>query len=1084
MAWKVLIAHAEGEEHLAEQLAEPLRSAGYEVAHQGTVLVGESVVEEASKVLSLGGPVVLCGTVEAVGTGWAHRLVNAARRHSSGVRVFPVQMEKKAYLEAIGFEAQTALYWQDPAKAVDNLLAALSRYYPLDETQAQVQLSENAEERYREILLETCDIVNLATLGEQNPELALRQLELRRLYVPLRVWVEVEAGKESEERELWDALEKRRFANLKSLADNETDDRKRQRVPVGERLAEARRLVVLGDPGAGKTTLTRWIATCYLLRLKHDPDWQDVPDVRTLPDEDWLPIIVRCRDLDPNCLNGNLDDILSHTLRKAELTANEASTILQVLQRRIHDGTALLMLDGLDEIAESPTRALFCQQLERIHSAHPKAPIIATSRIVGYREMGLRLGRGFEHVILSDLNREDKDDFARRWCDLTESPERSASAASELIHDIHSIDRIERMTGNPMLLTTMALVKRKVGKLPSHRADLYWEAVQVLLNWRSEVDKPLDQHEAIPQLEYIAYAMCDRGAQQLRRDEILDLIDRMRIDYPNLHEARNHTPVEFLHLLEARTGLLIEVGRPFHLGISEPIYEFRHLTFQEFLAARALAYGRFPERDSKCSLADQVAPLAGRTENVAVTGIEAKDVDVIENWREALRLCTVLCSDDDVDSVLCAILTPRKGEPEATRRARAILATLCVADEPNVSEKIVEEVFQAFSSRVKKGDGGGRVRTSASAAAMEVASTRWAFQLRASLVEEFCRRDSTNRSDLGSLCGMIGARSAPKDPAKLDAWVSERLERLLNGDEHEAIETALTVMILAFEKSRLYEERQNSLDLALSEALLSHPTLPETLLSLLNGNAPMAHAAAWALGWLNSESIGTTSKYWRPEPNHVETILTAIGKSDYDPEAVRFLTWIVRNENIYDAFELLLKWIDHPNSALRRDVAKVLRIIGNERAVEPLIAKLDDPNVEMRISAAAALGSIGNERAVEPLIVKLDDPHPEAMVSAVTALGNIGNKRALESLIAKLGDPHPFMRTNALQALSKDLENIDRILLTAHLTGVPPFVDPSKEISIEFATKAAEKEGIVIEEVKARYEALAEIFNLKLEWRS
>jgi methylmalonyl-CoA mutase cobalamin-binding subunit len=72
MVWKVLIAHAKGEEHLAELLSEPLRSAGYEVAHQGTVLVGESVVEEASKVLSLRGPVVLCGTVKAVGTGWAH----------------------------------------------------------------------------------------------------------------------------------------------------------------------------------------------------------------------------------------------------------------------------------------------------------------------------------------------------------------------------------------------------------------------------------------------------------------------------------------------------------------------------------------------------------------------------------------------------------------------------------------------------------------------------------------------------------------------------------------------------------------------------------------------------------------------------------------------------------------------------------------------------------------------------------------------------------------------------------------------------------------------------------------------------
>jgi predicted NACHT family NTPase len=93
------------------------------------------------------------------------------------------------------------------------------------------------------------------------------------------------------------------------------------------------------------------------------------------------------------------------------------------------------------------------------------------------------------------------------------------------------------MTGNPMLLTTMALVKRKVGKLPSRRAELYWVAVQVLLNWRPEVDEPLDSHEAIPQLEYIAYAMADRGVQQLRKDEVLDFINQMRVEYPNVHEA-------------------------------------------------------------------------------------------------------------------------------------------------------------------------------------------------------------------------------------------------------------------------------------------------------------------------------------------------------------------------------------------------------------------------------------------------------------------------------------------------------------------------------------------------------------------
>ncbi|MCK5308929.1 MAG: hypothetical protein KAJ73_09980, partial [Zetaproteobacteria bacterium] len=343
----------------------------------------------------------------------------------------------------------------------------------------------------------------------------------------------------------------------------------------------------------------------------------------------------------------------------------------------------LLMLDGLDEITDPVARACFCQQLEQIVRAFPDAPIIATSRIVGYREMGSQLGQSFEHLTLADLTAEEKDDFASRWCALTEVPERCTTATEELIHDIHSADRIERLTGNPMLLTTMALVKRKIGKLPRRRAELYGEAVQVLLNWRREVDEPLDWREAIPQLEYLAYAMCDLGVQQLRQDEILDRFTQMREDYPNVHAARNRSPEDFLKRLEARTGLLVEAGRVPYLGMQIPVYEFRHLTFQEYLAARALVDGRFPDRDPKHSLAENVAPFASRTTESENRTLDFKEASVVENWREALRLCAAICYDDDVDDVLRAILTPQDGDPSSTVRARAILAALCLADEPN-----------------------------------------------------------------------------------------------------------------------------------------------------------------------------------------------------------------------------------------------------------------------------------------------------------------------------------------------------------------------------------------------------------------
>lgn len=691
--------------------------------------------------------------------------------------------------------------------------------------------------------------------------------------------------------------------------------------------------------------------------------------------------------------------------------------------------------------------------------------------------------------------------------------------------------------------------------------------------------------------------MCDRGVQQLREDEILDLIDKMRADYPHVHEARNHTPAEFLSLLEARTGLLVEARKSRHLGMDMPVYEFRHVTFQEYLAARALVDGRFPERNSERRLAEQVAPLAGRTENAAFIGTVEDYVDVVENWREALRLCTAICSDDDVDDVLRAIRTPLEGESETKRRARAILATLCIADEPNVSEETVQEVFQAFAGQVKNEDGSGYVRTNVDRAAMEIARTRWAGQLCSSLAEEFSRRDSKNRMRPGSLCAMVGGSRAPKNPRELDTWLSEQGDRLLSANEYEAIETALTISYLVFRNNI----RGNA-------HFMSEPGLPDALLSRLNDSAPMAHAAAWALGWLNGGPRITEGKNWRPEPEHIEQILTFIGKSDSDPGAMRHLTFIMQNEKIEDAVGLFLAKLENPNVEIRAAAASALGGIGSECAIEPLISKLDDSEAEVRAAAALALGDIGSECAIEPLIAKFDDSEAEVRSDVAEALGRIGSERTVELLIAKLDDPHYEVRLNvafalgniksesavepliaklncpdtpltveidvavalggigseraveplisklnatdafvrkvvattlgrigseraveplisklddsdtdvraavtrslgsigseravnllqarldhpdaelrreALDALSLDFQETDRLLLSQDLERFYPLLDPHQEISTEFADQAADELGLTVEEVRARYEAMAERLHLRLAW--
>ncbi len=555
-------------------------------------------------------------------------LANAGRASSE-----QIEFLKTGYFEALErtvFSNPVLAHWRHQL-SLDYLRDQVAELRRQAEEAAGIYSLEKrkaALERYCEKALAAWDIIDLSNLPEGDIHIATQKLLLRQLYMPLRISVEAggrDDGDDAALTRLEEERETRRRWEAGRLAPHEADSlsRAKERSSVGERLGIARRLVVLGDPGGGKTTMLRWMATAYLLRHQQDSAFSQLPDTETLPDRRWIPVFIRCRDLGEADLCRCFTDFLTQHLRKSELLPEDADVMRAVILDRIAEGEALLLVDSLDEITDPQVRMMFCQELERTAARYPAAPIVVTSRSVGYRDMPYRMGAGFEHGLIAELTREDKDHFARRWIEVTEQHQFSAERekrARELIEALHSNDRIERLTGNPMLLTTLALVKRKVGKLPSRRTKLYTEAVSVLLNWNPRYYKVIEEDEAIPQLEYLAYEMCRRGVQWLTEDEVLDLLDKARVEYPNIRAIRRRELQAFLELLEARSSILIKSGGIWVANQSKerPVWEFRHLTFQEYLAARALLDGRYPDREKTKSLAEQVAPLAGTVKEFAM----------------------------------------------------------------------------------------------------------------------------------------------------------------------------------------------------------------------------------------------------------------------------------------------------------------------------------------------------------------------------------------------------------------------------------------------------------------------------------
>ena len=941
----------------------------------------------------------------------------------------------------------------DRAFAENQVLAAWRHQLSLDYLRRQVETlrlradeaagvysvgkRREAWDSYCRKALDAWDIIDLTNLPE-DIQTATQKLLLRELYMPLRIAVEPnDSG--------LDLLEDRRdrLRRLEAGRDEGDTSESLESAPVGSRLGISQRLVVLGDPGGGKTTLLRWMATAYLLRHLQDPSFAQLPDTQTLPDRPWIPVLIRCRDLGEADLCRSFSDFLAQHLYKTALLPDEAKIMQAVILDGIAKGEVLLLVDGLDEITNPAVRVQFCQELERTAARYPQAPLLVTSRIVGYRDMPYRMGAAFEHGTIATLSPEDKDNFVRNWVDVTERhlPEaEKVKRANELREALHSNDRIERMTGNPMLLTTLALVKRKVGKLPTRRTKLYAETVSVLLNWnpRPGLYDALDDDEALPQLEYLAYEMCRRGVQRLPEEDVLTLLDGVRADYPNIRAMKRRTQEEFLSLLEARSSLLIKSGGIWTANSvkEKPVWEFRHLTFQEYLAARALLDKCYPNWDKNLSLAERVAPLAGQ---VKKTDGPFDEWNVVESWRETLRLLVADCNYNDVDETLLAILHPLGGEnPEQTGRARAVLATLCLADEPNVGEDTAGEVLDAFATQVKEGDGIGAARTSVYKAALELIGGPWLEHLKQSLVEEFLCRPSDTREHPGGLWGMVEAALHSQDVDQGRHWFEDLVHRLSLNDSMQSAAAALAIMGAAYKGEAFFL-----------------PELIPGLTKLLGESPELRYAASWAIWWLRRGPADEKDRkpYWQPTYNEIGSLLDILERTTEAKSFTRF-------------------WL-----------CEILGRSGDGRAVSPMLALVSDLQPWVRRGAVEALGRLQDPVAIDRLASRLEDDDKEVRQAVFTALGRFKHPQAYAIVQARLTHPDTQNRTRAMDGLAENCEGIDRYLLSRGLDGSWPWLDPQTPLIAARVAEAAEILSLPEVEIRRRYEALAPDFALKLEWQ-
>lgn len=212
--------------------------------------------------------------------------------------------------------------------------------------------------------------------------------------------------------------------------------RRLETVDLAHAIRENIRMVVLGEPGAGKTILTRFLALQFsgaILENKVDVKDKDGHNYGS----PRLPILVRIANYaDAFSRNHNLA-LRAFILDSFGDVPVPREPLQMSLQTALDGGNALVLLDGLDEIVDVGDRVEIGRRIEQFVAAcHLKTRCMITSRIAGYRIAPL--AGDYTHFTLREMESTQIEKFLRKWCPAAEKAQNPKPRKPRLIRGLSS----------------------------------------------------------------------------------------------------------------------------------------------------------------------------------------------------------------------------------------------------------------------------------------------------------------------------------------------------------------------------------------------------------------------------------------------------------------------------------------------------------------------------------------------------------------------------------------------------------------------------------------------------------------------
>ncbi|MBV9692020.1 MAG: NACHT domain-containing protein, partial [Ktedonobacteraceae bacterium] len=336
--------------------------------------------------------------------------------------------------------------------------------------------------------------------------------------------------------------------------------------------------VLLGAAGSGKTTLLKYIA------FSLSQSYLRARLLRSHRLHQSLPVLLYLRDHTstikdkPAC---TLPELLqAHMQSKGHVTIP-----VQWFEQQFKRGKCLVMLDGLDEVADEEVHKSVLKWIRAQFLSYSNNRFMLTARPHGYIDTPLD-----DTIVLNlqPFSPTQIKSFITRWFLIDElmrsekhDPSvqlRASESAGKLLAHLNQKLSLLELAANPLLLTMIATLASTGGSLPNGRLELYREIFQVLLYRRRDaigLSTKLSVQQKLEVLQPLAFHMMQKHVLELEYDRLCQVITQHLTQVSSELMA-----AEFLKDIEQNSGLLLE--------INPGTWGFAHKTFQEYLAATHL----------------------------------------------------------------------------------------------------------------------------------------------------------------------------------------------------------------------------------------------------------------------------------------------------------------------------------------------------------------------------------------------------------------------------------------------------------------------------------------------------------------